>query len=392
MCEMYSDFTLRLENAIVRLQSYIEQEAYRGYDPYDVLMSPLFKMPVLRSNKAVRFIAQQAFRRIPINLRSLLGIPKGYNPVTLGLCIQAYTYLARVWTSRSQRYGESIDLLEDELVRLQSRGYHGICWGYDFDWEGRYARIPAFMPTVVATGIITNALFEHHVLSGSLRSLDICKSAVDFVRYDLRKTFSQDGFCYSYSPVDNQQVFNASMKGGRLLAQIYSVTREKALYQEAAEAVRFVLKHQQPNGAWAYAFGDARSWSDGYHTGYVLDCLHAYRQSTEDDSVDEALHRGFLYYKENFFERSVVPKYYNTSTFPIDATCAAQAILTLTRFGELERAIAVCEWVMQKLFDKRGFVYYQKHRFYTHRTSYMRWSNAWMFCAWAYLLYRLQVV
>jgi hypothetical protein len=389
---MYSDFTLRLENAILRLQSYIEQEAYRGYDPYDVLMSPLFKMPVLRSNKAVRFIAQQAFRRIPINLRSLLGIPKGYNPVTLGLCIQAYTYLARVWTSRSQRYGESIDLLEDELVRLQSRGYHGICWGYDFDWEGRYARIPAFMPTVVATGIITNALFEHHVLSGSLRSLDICKSAVDFVRYDLRKTFSQDGFCYSYSPVDNQQVFNASMKGGRLLAQIYSVTREKALYQEAAEAVRFVLKHQQPNGAWAYAFGDARSWSDGYHTGYVLDCLHAYRQSTEDDSVDEALHRGFLYYKENFFERGVVPKYYNTSTFPIDATCAAQAILTLTRFGELERAIAVCEWVMQQLFDKRGFVYYQKHRFYTHRTSYMRWSNAWMFCAWAYLLYRLQVV
>ncbi len=392
MCEMYSDFTLRLENAIAHLQSYIEQEAYRGYDPYDVLMSPLFKMPVLRSSKSVRFIAQQSFRRIPINVRSFLGIPKGYNPVTLGLCIQAYTYLAGVCTSRSQRYGKSIELLEDELVRLQSQGYHGICWGYDFDWEGRYARIPAFVPTVVATGIITHALFEHYVLSGSLRSLDICKSAVDFVRYDLRKTFSQDGFCYSYSPVDNQQVFNASMKGARLLAQVYSVTRDKTLYQEAAQAVRFVLKHQQSNGVWPYAFGDARSWSDGYHTGYVLDCLHAYRQFTEDNSVDEALHRGFLYYMENFFDRGGIPKYYNTNTFPIDATCAAQAILTLTRFGELERAIAVCEWVMQQLFDKRGFVYYQKHRFYTHRTSYMRWSNAWMFCAWAYLLYRLQVV
>ncbi|MBK6912284.1 MAG: hypothetical protein IPH11_00855 [Ignavibacteriales bacterium] len=77
-----------LNEALGRLLRYIEKENYRGWDPYDALSSPLFKLPFFRSNKFIRFAAQQAVKRSPINLRPLLFIPKGYNPVTLGLMLQ----------------------------------------------------------------------------------------------------------------------------------------------------------------------------------------------------------------------------------------------------------------------------------------------------------------
>ena len=38
--------------------------------------------------------------------------------------------------------------------------------------------------------------------------------------------------------------------------------------------------------------------------------------------------------------------------------------------------------------DPSGYFYYQKHRFYTNKISYMRWSNAFMFNALSlYLLH-----
>ena len=84
-----------IEESLQRLVNYIESQNYRGYDPYDALKSPLFRLPILKSNKLIRFGAQQLVKRSPLNLRPLLGIPKGYNPVTLGLCIQGYSNLVK---------------------------------------------------------------------------------------------------------------------------------------------------------------------------------------------------------------------------------------------------------------------------------------------------------
>nr|MBA3442526.1 hypothetical protein [Pyrinomonadaceae bacterium] len=44
----------------------------------------------------------------------------------------------------------------------------------------------------------------------------------------------------------------------------------------------------------------------------------------------------------------------------------------------LELAERVASWTIRELRDKRGFFYYQRRRFYTVRTPYMRWSQAWM--------------
>jgi hypothetical protein len=297
------------------------------------------------------------------------------------LCLQAYTYLAE--RQPEKKNGMKFDLLLSELTRLQSKGYSGACWGYDFDWEARYARIPAYTPTVVATGFITNSLFEYYHFTRDPRAFELCESATRFVRHDLNKTVEGETFCYSYSPLDRQVVLNATMKGARLLAQVYSVNGDKRLIEEARKTVEFVVKKQQPSGAWAYATkkGDARTWADNFHTGYVLDCLDDYQKYSGDRSFEEALQKGLAYYEANFFENGEMPKYYDQSLYPIDATAIAQSILTLTRFGKMEMAERVVNWTLNNMQDESGYIYYQRTKQGVNKIPYMRWSCAWVFVA-----------
>ena len=104
-----------IKNALDQLERYIENNNYRGYDPYDALKSPLFKLPFFRKNKFVRFGSQQLVKRFPFNIRPLLFVPKGYNPVTLGLCIQGYSYLTQSAPENKATYIKKIEYLVDEL-------------------------------------------------------------------------------------------------------------------------------------------------------------------------------------------------------------------------------------------------------------------------------------
>jgi hypothetical protein len=176
------------------------------------------------------------------------------------------------------------------------------------------------------------------------------------------------------------------MKGARLLSQVYSVSHDNTLRDEASRTVQYVLGHQESNGGWNYAVGDARQWKDNFHTGYVLDCLEQYMKSTGDQSVSQSLNLGFDFYRSRFFESDGTPKYYDRSTYPVDSTAAAQSVLTLCRFGDLSMAALVVRWMIAHMQSSKGYFYYQKHSMYVNRISYMRWSNAWMFLALSFLL------
>jgi hypothetical protein len=312
---------------LARLQHYIERNNYRGHDPYDALKSPLFKLPVLKSNKLIRFGTQQLVKRLPFSIRPLLWVPKGYNPVTLGLCIQAYSNLFQLEKENRALYSGKIDYLIQELKRLIPEGFSGACWGYDFDWEARYAKIPAYQPTVVATGIISNALFKAYEITGNKDAAELVVKSAEFVMRDLNRTKSEMGICFSYSPIDNQQVFNASMKGARILAQAYSLTSKDEYKQLAQQAVKFVVSRQNEDGSWDYSLASTGDWIDNYHTGYVLDCLDENQKLTRDNAYDENIKRGYSFYRSHFITPEGIPGFYHDKTYPVDCTAAAQTIL-----------------------------------------------------------------
>ena len=376
-----------LIHSLKKLEAYIISEEYKGYDPYDSLMSPLFKFPLLRSNKIIRFGFQQVYRRIPFNTRKLFGIKKGLNPVTLGLCIQAYTYLSQILPAEKNFYLKEIDSLLDKLILLKSKGFSGACWGYDFDWEARYAKIPAYFPSVVATGIIINSLFENYKILGNPISKELCVSSANFVMNDLNRSYDGNLFCFSYTPADNQKVFNATMKAARLLSQVYFVTKDKNYILDANNTVRYVLSCQKSNGCWSYSKGDARKWVDNFHTGYILDCLFDYIENTGINDYKNNMMKGFDYYINTFFYNESIPKYYNNSLYPIDATAIAQSIMTLTKFKRNKIAKKIAGWSIENMKSKSDFFYFQKTRLYKNKIPYMRWVNAWMFLSLSYLCF-----
>ncbi len=374
-----------LISIIERLKNYIISEKYAGYDPYDVLSSPIFKLPILRNNRLIRFSSQQIFRRIPFNLRPLLGIKKEINPVTLGLCIQAYSYLSDIFKEKREFYKKEIGNCIDKLIELSSKGYSGYCWGYNFDWEARYAKISAYTPTIVATGIITNSLYEYYKFSKDKKVIEIIIDSTKFVLNDLKRTYNNGSFCFSYSPNDNQIVFNATMKAARLLAQAYNLNGDIILKNEAQKTIEFVLKYQKEDGSWTYSEGDKRNWVDNFHTAYVLDSLIVCNDIFEN-IYELQLKKGLKYYISTFFNEQGEAKYYSNNKYPIDSTAVAQSIITLLNTGYIELANKVVHYGIKNLWSKKNHFFYRKHKFFTDKTSYQRWSNAWMLVALSFLL------
>ena len=372
--------TTSLEPALERLESYLVRERFRGYDPYDALTSPLFRLPVLSSSRWIRIAAVQAVKRSPLNVRPLLRIPKGYNPVTLALVLEASVYRARAEPEREQIHRRRAAECIAELERLQTGGFSGACWGYDFPWEARYGHVPPATPTVVATGLVTNALYLAYKLLDAKDAFPLCESAVRFVLEDLPRLPGDEGtFCWGYFPGDDQRVLNATMKGARLCAQVYSVTKDESCLTAAAQTAQYVARHQHADGSWPYAVGDSRQWVDNFHTAYVLDAFDAYERCTGDDRFRDVKQRGWESYRANFFANDRIPKYYAKKLYPVDATAVAQSLLTLCRFGDVGTAGAVARWAIDKMQSPDGHFAYQVRPRRTVRIPYMRWSSAYMY-------------
>ena len=234
-------------------------------------------------------------------------------------------------------------------------------------------------PTVVATGMIANGLWTACERLGIDHAAELLISAADFVIRDLdRLAETDDMFCWSYRPGSRQAVLNATLKGSRLLAQAHELTGSPELLEAAARSARFVVSHQRPSGAWPYSLSDARC--DHFHTGYVLECLRAYRAFSDDASVDGAIARGWSYYRRRLFTPELIPRYYDDRTEPLDATACAQAIITLCEFGDLEAATRVAEHALHRLARGDGSFAYQRRAGRTVSTPFLRWSTAWMYC------------
>jgi hypothetical protein len=370
------DKSTQITDSVLRLKSNIEQESYRGYDPYDGLLSPVFQLPFLRSNHTIRFLAQQAIKRSPINVRPFLRIPKGENPVTLGLAIQAHVHLKKAGIIFDFKATER---LVEHIASLRSPGRQFACWGYDFPWAARHAEIPAYGPTVVATGIITNALFLYWKETGCPISQKLIMEAGEFVSRDLHRASAPNGgFVFSYSPFDHEGVLNASMKAIRLLSQAYIVSQNKGHLELAQTAIQAVLQAQRPDGSWPYSLRSGGQWTDNYHTGYILDGIDEYINNTGDEHPKPKLELGFDYYITHFIRSDGRPWLFGNKSGPADCTAGGQTLLTLIRFGEVDTARKVAIWIIENMQAPNGAFYYRNSAWHTRKTTFMRWSNAWM--------------
>ena len=376
-----------IQNAFKNLIDYCEKESYKGWDPYDGLNSWVIQKTPLGRSRFFRLAWIQLFKRNPINLRPFFGIRKDYNPKGLGLFLIGYCNLYT--KTKKKEYLEKIYFLSHHLLKLQTKGYSGACWGYNFDWQARAFFQPKYTPTVVATSFIVEALLQAYKITRDIKLIEIATSASHFILKDLNKTYDErGGYTLSYSPLDKTQVFNAGLLGAKTLALIYEHTNEEYLLDEAKKIVSYVCSKQNQDGSWAYGTLPFHQWIDNFHTGYNLECIYIYQKNSGDISFQENIDIGLDYYLNNFFTEEGISKYYNDKTFPVDIHAPAQLLVTLAKMDILEEhkrlAKKVIRWTINNMQSKQGYFYYQKRRFLSSKIPYIRWAQSWMFYALSY--------
>lgn len=389
-------FDPKLLSAFNALKKYCEDEKFSGWDPYDGLNSKIFQSTPLRHWVLARLVWIQAFKRNPVNLRSLLLVSKNYNAKGVGLFLSGYCNLYKTEEAGNnsletkKKLKNQITDLSELLMVLQFKGYSGACWGYNFDWQNRVFFQPKNTPTIVATSFCADALFNAYEITGNKKYLEIALSSANFIVNDLNKINCGENLLFSYSPLDHSQVYNASLLGARLLARCGKYCNNDNYFTLTQRIIKACIEVQNNDGSWYYGAARNQKWIDSFHTGFNLECIWEYMQYTGDLIPQNAFEKGMEFYIGNFFLNNGTPKYYHNKTYPIDIHSPAQLIVTLTKTGMLnsytELVDNVLEWTIKNMQDQKGFFYYQIKKNISSKIPYMRWAQAWMFYSFTYYL------
>lgn len=384
------------------LRSWCEAERFKGWDPYDGLNSKIFQALPLKKSRFCRLAVIQIFKRSPINLRKIACVPKKYNTKGLALFLQGYCNLYNAVSSNSSfsnRIGEKsiildiVNELSDLLLSLQSKGYNGACWGYDFDWQSKAFFLPANTPTVVATSFVVEALLSAYEITGIEKYKDTALSSANFIAEDLNRIPHGDDFMFSYSPLDNRAVYNATLLGSKTLALIYHYNHDERLKELAKKSVKAVCEEQNPDGSFPHSEQVGNKWRDNFHTGFKLESIAVYQNLCNDFSFKDNLNNGLDYWIKHFFIKDKgIAKYYDTDgdCSLIDLHCVAQTIPTMYKTKQIDTSYNqelienILKWSITNMQDRKGYFYFQKINHRINKIPYMRWPNAWMFYGISY--------
>ena len=371
---------MNLKPYLEEILSYVESRDFVGYDPYDALNSPLLNLLSSKS-KWAKLAFMQFLKRCPVNFRPLLGVRKGHNPKAIGLFLWGYAKLYKI--EKNPQLLEKLEYLLSLLDGLKSQGYSGNCWGYNFDWQSKTFFRPKGTPTIVNSAFIGHALLDCYEYTGKQRALDMAVSIKNFILNDLHRTNSGDTFYFSYTPVDTGIVHNANLLGASLLIRLKKYCDAPGLEDAAMASLAYSMNHQHENGSWYYADTDIQKWIDSFHTGFNLQAIRYFLKDGYAEEYRRPYEKGVRFYAENFFLDDGTPKYYHNRIYPIDIHAPAQAIVFFSDTSDKYANLAdrVLAWMLDNLYSGKGWFYFQKKKFYTNKTPYMRWSQAWAFHA-----------
>ncbi|HWO37038.1 MAG TPA: hypothetical protein VNO32_50320 [Candidatus Acidoferrum sp.] len=378
-----------LRDATLKLLAYCESRNWAGVDPYDALNSRIFQALPILDRRIPRLILTQALKRSIFDIRPLLRVSGAQNPKALGLFLMSLLKLSKLGLVHgTDPAAEMIRSLES----LRSTNSKYWCWGYSFPWQTRTLLVPRWEPNLVCTTFIANALLDTYEQTGQSRFLEMALSSARFILNELYWTDGDSiaGFAYPLPSMRNN-VHNGNLLGAALFCRVARHTGEKMFIEPALKVARYSASRQHNDGSWDYGEAPTQRWIDNFHTGYNLDALRTIGNALETDEFEMRVRRGFEFYRAHFFREDGAARYFHDRTYPIDIHCVAQSIITLVNFrhldpGNIQLAQRVLDWAMKHMWDEKGFFYYRVLRTRTIRTSYMRWSQAWMLLAMSTLL------
>lgn len=362
---------------LVGVLDYARERDYCGWDLYDGESSRILRaMPI--DNKWVNLVFQQTVRRSPVNVRPLLGVEPRRN--FMGIALFTVANLRAYELTGRDRFREDAAELAEWLVDNRSTGYSGFCGGHKHPLQGLSKRTLPNDPGIVGTTYAVKALLaagKH--LDSAYR--DVAVTAADFVFDDLEYSSHPDGARIKYKPIDTGEHYtlNANALGARLLINLYDETGADRLRDGARNVLDYVAAQQTAEGGWMYRDPpDASHLSmDNFHNGFVIESLLRYQEVCGSDRYADALADALPFYRGLFTDEGA-PRYDEANEYPRDVHSSAQGAVVFSMLGDEAFARRIIEWAVTNLSNWKGAFYHEKHRFYTKRTTLMRWCQAWM--------------
>ncbi|MGH6769286.1 MAG: hypothetical protein ACRECO_09755 [Xanthobacteraceae bacterium] len=369
----------RFRDVYRRVAVKLEATDFSGADPFDGLNSRLFAKLPLSSLPIMRLAWLQLFKNSPYNFRPLAKVPPSTNPVTLALAARTY---ARLSDNAKMRHAvERLLELRCDPVRW---GYGA--WGYPFPWQAKAFYVPRGVPNVIATAYAVRAVSE----CGPSVADNVIFGAAALVGKELARRRGDSASYIGYVPESGTMVHNANVWGAYVLA--LAATRGNREWRPLADAaIDYTLRAQTPEGSWPYGESSHHRWTDGFHTGYVLEALQLCRSLLKRHDLAEPIARGTEYYLRTFLRNDGVVPYYADGSGPLDANNFAQMIITLECVRPTLDWTALAERTLMSAIkelwcpDLDAFAYQRRGR-RINRISYIRWTQIWMMHALGILL------
>jgi hypothetical protein len=391
-----TEFKPVLEESIKRVEKWVEDHGYKGYEPFDGLSS--FLRPLTFGNLFLERILMQLVRQSPVNLRPIFGI----KPLdsTIGRGYMAWGYLKMLKVSGDEKYRIKAEKCLQWLIENKSPGYEEFSWGKHFDFAGRGGGYPKFEPITVWTCLIGMAFLEAYEILKKEKYLEVADSISRWV-LKLARNETERGICFSYTASGDASctIHNHSMLAAAMLARTSQYGSNKDEYLRVARgAMNYSCSCQLPNGGWYYGEEPMHHWIDNFHTGYNLDSLKYYIEGSGDRTYEENLKKGFKFYVNHFFEGSGRTRYYHNRTYPVDSQCASQSIDTLAYFSDIDPSAMslsskVASWVIENMQGKEGYFYYREYPGRIRaKTPMLHWAQATTYKALTHLLSKINAI
>jgi hypothetical protein len=374
----------KIKDSVDRLHGWLVENDFKGYDPFDGLNASLLR-PLTFGNPYLRIALQQGVRRLPFNIRPLVGVKKDYS--SKGMAFLARGYLRMHGATGEDHYLQAAVNCLDWLLENQCQGYSGACWGNHFDYQSRVFYLPKGVPTVVWVALIGHAFMEAYDQVGDRRYLEVAISSCEHILRDLETQPDGEDLCISYIPTDNRQVHNANTLAASFLARVHAAAPNAQYLELATKAINYTVKFQRQDASWYYGEKANLHWVDNFHTAYVLDSIKVFMEGSDDWSHRDSLMRGYEYWKRTFFLEDGTPRYYDFKTIPLDIQCSSQAIDTLVYFNDLDTesldlAQRVANWTIDNMQDDSGYFYFRNYgNGIINKTPTLHWGQATMMCA-----------
>lgn len=369
------------ETAITRLITFLEQQDFKGWEPYELPGLAWLQSPRLR------VAATQLLRLFPISLHGYFN-EKKLHPKAAALFAHAFLNLHEI-TNEPRYYEQALFFLEWLSAHRSSQSKHFSIGNLHRLSMKTYQASPD-TPSPLITCFAVEAFISAYQACQDQRFLEMAESGAKYFLEELpQKNISDNESFFIYHPKNERFIPNAPAVISGTLSRCYSIFKNQSWLTIIKNNFNYIATWQRSDGCWLYHPG--AGYSDSFHTAFILEALAKFQLCTGDNSYETNLSSGLSFYAKTFFKPEGRPIHKQRAGFPTNADSLLTKIdvrdiaMGLSLFSSLHStypnyfpiALKLLDWTIERFQSREGYFYYQKVPFYTIKGPFIR-MQAWM--------------